>query len=58
MGSMDNGPFNFKQIFVEFKKEGLAGFVKNRTVCLVRWFDQRFERFNAGSTTKRFLEMD
>ena len=55
---MDNGPFNFKQMFVEFKKEGLAGFVKNRTVCLVRWFDQRFERFNAGSTTKRFLEMD
>ena len=55
MGSMDNGLFNIKQIFVEKR---LDRFVKNRTVCPVRRFDRWFERFNAGSTTKRFFEMD
>ena len=39
MGSMDNGPFNFEQIFVEFEKEGLAG----------SWKTGRFVRFG-GST--------
>ena len=39
MGSMDNGPFNIKQIFVEYKQKGLAG----------SWKTGRFIRF-AGST--------
>ena len=36
---MDNGPFNFEQIFVEFEKEGLVG----------SWKTGRFVRFG-GST--------
>ena len=39
MGSMDNEPFNIKQIFVEYKKEGLVDL----------WKTGRFVRFG-GST--------
>ena len=55
MGSMDNGPLNSKQIFVELRFDQ---FVKNWTVCPVWRFNRRFEQFNAGLTTKRFIEMN
>ena len=56
MGLMDNGrPVNNKQIFVGLR---YGRFIKKRTVCLVRWFNYRFERFNASLTTKQFIEMD
>ena len=55
MDMTDNGPLNSKQIFVELRS---SRFVKNRTVCQIWWFNRWFERFNAGLTTKWFIEMD
>nr|CAN65473.1 hypothetical protein VITISV_037606 [Vitis vinifera] len=51
--------FHVLQVLYKYlAKKRLDRFMKNRMVCPVRRFDRWFERFNAGSTIKRFIETD
>ena len=36
----------------------MAGLQKNQMVCPIRQFSRRFEQFNTGLITKRFIEMN